>query len=35
MVLNGESFGTITAPYSSISRAIGVVSSSVAWDLLV
>ena len=25
MVWNGESFGTITAPYSSISRAIGVV----------
>ena len=35
MVLNGESFGTMTAPYSSISRTIGVVSLSVASDLLV
>ena len=35
MVLYGESFGTITAPYSSMSRTIGVVSLSVASDLLV
>ena len=35
MVLNGESLGTITAPYSSISFTIGVVSASVASDLLV
>ena len=35
MFLNGESFGTMTPPYSSISLAIGVVSASVDFDLLV
>ena len=35
MVLYGESLGTMMAPGSSISLAIGVVSVSVASDLLV
>ena len=35
MSLNGEAFGTITAPYSSISFTIGVVSASVDFDLFV
>ena len=35
MVLKGESFGTMTAPYSSISCAMGVVSPSVDSELLV
>ena len=35
MVLYGESFGTMIAPDSSISLAIGVVSVSVASDLFV